>query len=260
MKKEDNGIKSLFASFPFPVPVLIVAVTVVLVLEIGNFAFTADETLNTLLKGTLTRLFAALAVVMFAFIAQCRDFLKPGKGGTIRNLIWCAPCLLVVLANFPYYAIITGVAKIERSDLIWLFVFECIATALFEELTFRGIILEIIKNYTEGKNYGKLIAVAVSSAIFAVIHLFNLFSGAGVGATLMQVGYTFLIGAMLAAVMIKTGNIRLCVILHAAFNFGGLLIPELGSGIFQDACFWILTAIAGTVCLGHIAGCLLKNE
>ena len=96
--------------------------------------------------------------------------------------------------------------------------------------------------------------------LLGLLHLFNLFAGASVGATFLQVGYSFLIGAMLSAVLIKTDNLWLCVLLHAGFDFGGSIITELGTGIFQDLWFWIFTAFAGVLCLAHVLGFLIKQD
>ena len=104
----------------------------------------------------------------------------------------------------------------------------------------------------EKNKYRVLISVLSSSTLFALFHFLNLFFGAGVGETMLQVGYTFLIGCMLAVMMIKTGNIWLCVVVHALFYFGGMIVSNLGSGHFQDTTFWVLTAVAGLLCAVHI--------
>jgi hypothetical protein len=74
------------------------------------------------------------------------------------------------------------------------------------------------------------------------------------------VGYSFLIGGMLGTVLIKTENLWVCVILHALFDFGGLIVTYLGFGEFQDIIFWILTAIGGILCLIHTLFYIIKRD
>jgi len=112
----------------------------------------------------------------------------------------------------------------------------------------------------KGKRRETFLTVLVTSLLFGIWHLFNLLDGAAFGAVLLQVGYSFLIGAMLSTVRIRTENLWLCVFLHALFDFGGLLIPTLGTGSFQDTVFWILTALAGILCTVHVLLFLLGND
>jgi membrane protease YdiL (CAAX protease family) len=86
------------------------------------------------------------------------------------------------------------------------------------------------------------------------VHLFNLFSGAGVVPTLLQVVYTTLMGGVFAFVLMKTKNLLCCAFVHALYNFGGLLLDStqrmgLGSGIIFDLGTVILTVILG-ICIG----------
>ena len=64
------------------------------------------------------------------------------------------------------------------------------------------------------RGQGVILPVLIDAALFGLWHLTNLLVGADVGATLLQVGYSFLIGGMLSAVLLKTGNIWTGVFRH----------------------------------------------
>lgn len=83
----------------------------------------------------------------------------------------------------------------------------------------------------------------VSSAIFGAVHLLNLLGGAGVGPTIMQIGYSFLIGGMCSIVLLKTKNVWLCALLHGIFDFCGFLLPTLGRGTWWDTPTIIITVV-----------------
>lgn len=242
------------------VALLVVAAVILIVFDFVDITYCADGTVNGLIDAIIPR--AAVGVIVTAIIALIgeRKVLLPDLKRIHRDILWCLPCFLVVLANFPFSALIGGSAKVLRADLVWLLVIKCLCVGLMEESLFRGLVQPVIGGYFKGKKYSAILTVAVTSAIFGLFHLLNLFAGAGVGATLMQVGYSFLIGAMLSAVLLKTGNLWLCVFIHAAFNFGGDIVSELGSGKFQDTVFWILTAVAGVICTAYILYYLIKKD
>lgn len=222
----------------------------------GTFVIVRDETADKLVHETLARFLA------FAFLLPVLPLCGYGKvlrsGSRPRAYLWCLPCLFVAVCNFPFYAVISGGAVIERVDLIWLFALDCLCVGLMEEVLFRGLLQSLF--FDIFRNRGAIIPVAVNSALFGLWHLTNLFGGGAIGPTLLQAGYSFLIGAMLSAVLLRTGNIWTGVFLHALFNFGGLIVPTLGSGAFQDATFWVLTAVFGIICLAHVLLWLLKMD
>ena len=55
-------------------------------------------------------------------------------------------------------------------------------------------------------------------------------------------------------------HILLCVLIHYIFDFGGLLIIQIGSGNPWDVIFWVLTIVGGVFCAGHILVTLLRLE
>ena len=55
---------------------------------------------------------------------------------------------------------------------------------------------------------------------------------------------------MCAVVLFKTGNLWLCVILHAVYDFSGNLMPTLGAGTWWDTptvVFTVILAVFTTV-------------
>ena len=177
-----------------------------------------------------------------------------------KYLLWALPCFVVAIINFPISALINGKAEVVRTDLLGLYALYVTSIALLEELIFRGVLLLIVSDFMRGKKYQYLWTALICSAVFSLFHLTNLFEGMGIGDVLLQCLYTFLIGGMLTITMLKTKNIWLCVLIHALFDFGGLLIVHLGIGNPWDTVFWILTFVGGALCAGHMVYSLLKLE
>jgi len=85
---------------------------------------------------------------------------------------------------------------------------------IYEELFFRGVIFSQCK-----KHYSLRVSIVVSSAIFGIRHIKNIFYHPTIDSSLWQIMYTWLIvWPILAYVYHKTWNIRLCIILHYLNN------------------------------------------
>lgn len=235
-----------------------VIVAALLTLSVLNIKYTDDVTKNSLIQNCVLRTLCSILVIGVCIFYGIKQSINPLKCNWTRSLLWCLPCLLVVLANFPYSALMSESATIDRADLLWLFIADCLLIGIYEEFLFRGLFQNIFDDFFKTSANGKILAIVATSATFALWHLFNLFSGASAGATLLQVGYSFLIGIMLSSVIVKTKNIWICVLLHFIFDIGGLLIPTLGHGNFQDIYFWIATIVCGTLCAIHIIIFLIR--
>ena len=234
--------------------ILCLAITVIFGIP-GIIPYT-DEKLGNLLADALPRLAVSMFLIVLMISRGYSESFKPQWKS--KHLIWSIPCFSVAIVNFPFTALLGGKAVIQRWDLLWLFIIKCAAIALIEEIFFRALLVPLFMTRFEKNRHRVLICVICTSALFALMHLVNLFFGAGIGATAMQVGYTFLIGCMLAVMLIRTKNIWLCVGVHFLFDIGGTIVTDIGSGPFQDTVFWILTAVAGVLCAVHIILSLVR--
>lgn len=218
-----------------------------------------DPLANKFLCGFIARMGIGLLFLWLLYQSAGRRLLLFNRSFT-RVLVWSLPCFMVALVNFPYTALINGTASISRTDLIGLYILYVFGIALMEELVFRGVLFMLFEDIFRNNRHKPLLTVLVTSGIFSLFHLTNLFVGADIGYTLLQCLYTFLIGAMLAVVMLKGHNLWLAIIIHLLFDFGGLLIIHIGSGDPWDLTFWILTIVSGVLCAGHIIYSLIKLE
>lgn len=218
----------------------------------------ADETLSRLLMETVPRLFVGGFLVALLLYAGYGGSLRLRRKGLLRAVLWSLPCLLVALANFPYSALIGGTATIGRGDLVPLFLLKCLSVAIMEELFFRALAVPFLLERLKGR-LKEGYAVLLSAAVFSLSHLFNLLLRASVPATLLQVGYTFLLGCMFAVQLLETGSVWHCVLVHFLFDVGGVIVTDLGSGYFQDVVFWCLTAAAGVLCAVHVTISLVRR-
>ncbi len=157
------------------------------------------------------------------------------------------PCLLVVVNNLPILALIRQEAWVERWDLLGLFLADCLFIGAFEELAFRGTLFLAILEKRRKDTRQIFITALISSLLFGLVHLANLLEGGGLVATLLQVGYSFLIGGMCSIILLKTRSIIPCILLHTIFDFCGSLVPTLGAGEIWNPPTIAFTAVLAVV-------------
>ena len=218
-----------------------------------------DALANKLLCGFISRIGMGIFFAWLLYHFSGRGLMILNRR-SLKGLLWALPCFMVALINFPFSALINGTATIVRSDLMGLYILYVIGVALVEELVFRGTLTVLVSDYLRRSKHRPLFTVLICSLIFSLFHLTNLLEGASLPSVLLQCLYTFLIGGMLSVTVLKTRNIWLCVLIHALFDFGGLLIIHLGVGNPWDALFWIFTITGGVLCAGHIVFALIKLE
>lgn len=238
----------------------ILAILCFVLFEILHFAILKDDLANKLLCGFILRIGIAQLFGWLLFLFGGKDLMIFSKK-TLSGLAWSLPCFMVAFVNFPYSALINKTASIIYPNLMGLYILYILGIALLEELVFRGILFVLAKDYFKNKQHAPLWITVICALVFSLFHLTNLFSPSpDVPGTLLQCLYTFLIGAMLAVTMLKLKNVWLCVIIHAFFDFCGLLIVHLGEGNAWDTMFWILTIVSGVLCAGHIIYSLIKLD
>ncbi|MFT9097409.1 lysostaphin resistance A-like protein [Liquorilactobacillus sp.] len=97
-----------------------------------------------------------------------------------------------------------------------------LAAAVFEETFFRGILMNNILQHSPRNPNSYLSAILVSSVLFGLTHMINLF-GQSFSATLLQVINAFAIGVMLAAIYLRTGSLKWTILYHFMLDFTGIL-------------------------------------
>ena len=166
-----------------------------------------------------------LAFFLFAlFFLRKSCLARPAFTKPEKRTLLLSPFLLLCLSNFVVAWIqgspATGTVSLIpllKAALFYLLV------AVGEELVFRAVVYSEFR-----KRWPLWKAVVISSLIFALPHLLNATSWAGLGASAIQVGYSFFLGLLLAAVYEASGNIIWAIAIHFLFDFlNGYLASQL---------------------------------
>ena len=202
-----------------------------------------DEKLAAAVEMTVTRAIGG-AVFITILIYLGYKVLNPVKPPFWRGILFMLPALCVAVNNFPIYPVAAGLATVTAPPWrVALFIAECLMVSFFEESCFRGVVFLGFLKKRRSTTLKRFLAIIFSAAVFGAVHLVNIALGASPVAVILQVGYSFLIGAMCSVVLMKTSNLWLCVLLHAVYNFGGGIIEQCGGGNRWDAFTVTITVI-----------------
>ena len=217
---------------------------------LGELLFPEQANYAYMLGVGAVRLVLCVPLAVLARQMGVRHIWLPAGGGA---LLFCLPALVVAVNNFPLVALIQGTAGATDAFGATLFAVECIGVGLFEELAFRGVIFPFVLGAAGTDRRGRFAAALIASAMFGALHLVNLLGGFSAG-VFLQVGYSFLIGCMLAVCMFRGGGVLFCALAHALFNYGGNLVtPARGLGFGSFADIWCPAEVVLTVVVGVCA-------
>jgi membrane protease YdiL (CAAX protease family) len=226
--------------------VAVVAIALLLLCEIFDPAALFRESLGEkVANGIVLTLTRALGGV--AFLAMLINLgyrvLDPFKKPFFKGLLISLPAFVIAINNCPYSQLIKGGARITEEWWVAVLLFiECLSVGFFEEMAFRGVVfLSLLKRKPGSRSWAAL-SVVISSVIFGLVHMINLFESSP-GAVFLQIGYSALIGAMCSVVLVKTANIWLCVLIHGIYNFAGAFVSRCAEGVLLDTFTVVFTVV-----------------
>lgn len=204
-------------------------------------------------------IFRFIGFFLFVFLTVDLGFEVFGFKGRGKGFLLSLPFIIVAVNNAPIVGRITGEVTISGTALqVFLFTLYCLSVGLFEEIVFRGVVFPMVLRKMGKTRKGTFWSVIISSALFGGIHAVNFLSGAP-GPVVLQIGYSFLIGAMCAMVMLMCRNVFACALLHAGFDFAGLIADApLGSGQLWNAANITLTAAVGVLAVLYAVFLMIK--
>jgi len=165
-----------------------------------------------------------------------------------KKLLYALPILVIAINNFPFFSYFNGNFAIFVEDFQIGYLLAVLMIVISEEVVFRGIVFPLLLIRFENDKYRYIKSLIISALIFAVVHIFNIFGGGNIGYNLLQVLYSFAIGAVFSFLMAKTGNILIPTVIHYVYNLGGMLSSfSLTYGYAFSTGQIILTAVVAVI-------------
>ena len=138
-------------------------------------------------------------------------------------------CVYVAVAQL-FLQSVSGSDGVRSAGGIIIYILTMFFVGMNEEVIMRGIVLNLFADRFSNTRRGVLAAIILSSVIFGAAHIPNVLSGVPLSSALIQALQATLLGILFAAIYLRSGNLWICIIIHALVDFGGLM----ASGIFGN--------------------------
>ena len=156
-----------------------------------------------------------LMVIIFAGHMQ-RRILASDRESFVHGLLTGLPILAIAAAQLVLSIIQADPGYFSHTELVVSTLVIYTLTGIFEELLFRGVVLNAFQDAFAKKSAKTIwMSLVLSALAFGLMHLTNLASGQNVVGTLMQVIEATAVGLCFGAVYLRCRNIWVVVILHA---------------------------------------------
>ncbi|MBE6148873.1 MAG: CPBP family intramembrane metalloprotease [Firmicutes bacterium] len=160
---------------------------------------------------------------------------------TPKKYLYFIPLILIVSVNLW-----NGI-NINNSTLeITFHILNMINIGFIEEIIFRGFLFKMM-----AKDNVK-IAIIVSSVTFGIGHIINLFNGADLFPTLMQVCYAISIGYLFVTIFHKSKSLIPCIITHSLVNSFSIFNVDNFISLYISSIFLIIFPVIYAIYINKI--------
>ena len=151
-----------------------------------------------------------LSLILYLFLKKNDLIKKYGlckpKVSNVR-MFYYIPLMILITVNL-WRGFIINYSLLETI----LYILSMLLVGFLEEMIFRGLLFNaMVKD-------GLTSAIVVSSLTFAIGHIVNLFNGAELLPSILQVCYAFAIGYLFVIIYYKTKSLLPCILTHGVFN------------------------------------------
>ncbi|TKJ20090.1 MAG: hypothetical protein CEE43_13660 [Promethearchaeota archaeon Loki_b32] len=165
-----------------------------------------------------------------------------------RNLLLGVGSLVVFGLSSVFFAILLGTYVFDPGLLVrqpsiytglgWFIFFFMLRPGIWEEVAFRGVILNL-----QLKKYSQNISIILNGLLFGLFHLLNLLSGQGYYITYMQVIFASCLGFAFSYMYIKTKSLLPCMITHYLIDSVGQIFLTVGFTNYINASLFLIFGI-----------------
>lgn len=150
----------------------------------------------------------------------------------LKKYLYFIPLLLILSVNLWSGININGSWK-----AIVFYILNMLNVGFIEEVIFRGFLFKMM----EKDNLRN--AIIVSSITFGVGHIVNLFMGADLIPTLLQIAYATSIGYLFVTIFYKSKSLIPCIITHSIMNALSVFSVETTKMMYISSTFLIIVPL-----------------
>lgn len=194
-------LKKFFEKHETPMCILLIVLYVIInSFCVQNFGITDY-------RSTVINTAFSVALIILTVILKRVSYYGLRKAENPKKFLFFLPLILIVSVNLWSGININNTPKEIIFHILTMF-----NVGFIEEIIFRGYLFKMME-----KDNVK-IATAVSSITFGIGHIVNLFNGAELIPTLLQICYAMSVGYLFVIIFRKSKSIVPCIIAHSVNN------------------------------------------
>ena len=205
---------------------LIIAYIVINSFCINNFG-------QASLEGAVINTAFSLCLVALMVALKSTAYYGLRKAENPKKYLYFMPLAIIVSVNLW-----TGFNISNTSSEILFHVLTMVNIGFIEEIIFRGFLFRMM-----AKSNVKS-AIVVSAITFGVGHIINLFNGAELLPTLLQVAYAASVGYLFVIIFYKSKSLVPCIVTHALVNSLSIFNVENTVSMYVAPIFLIIIPLA----------------
>lgn len=156
---------------------------------------------------TIWLLILSLFIILFIIKNKLVEYYGLNLWPNNKKFLYFFPLIIIISSNL-WNGININNTKIE----LVCFSISMLLIGFIEEIIFRGFLFKSL----EKENLNR--AIIISSITFGIGHIVNLFTGAALLETLLQICYSMSIGFLFVAIFYKGKSLWPCIITHGLVN------------------------------------------
>ncbi|MBQ3007111.1 MAG: CPBP family intramembrane metalloprotease [Clostridia bacterium] len=194
-------IKKLFEKHETPMCILLI----ILYVAVNSFCmqnFGIEDYRSTIIN----TVFSVVLIILILSLKRA-SYYGLTRSENTKSFLYFLPLILIVSVNLW-----SGVNINNDPKEILFHILTMLNIGFIEEIIFRGFLFKMME-----KDNAKA-AIVVSSITFGAGHIVNLFNGAELLPTLLQICYAMSVGFLFVVIFIKSKSIVPCIIAHSLNN------------------------------------------
>ena len=183
-------------------------------------------------RSTICNVILSLMILLFVFKNKLGDYYGLVQKPKFKELLYFIPLLLIILVS-----VLGGIAINNSYSEIIFYVLSMFGVGFLEEIIFRGFLFKAMAKDNINT------AIIVTSVTFGIGHILNLFNGALIIPTLIQICYALSVGFMFVTIFEKGKSLWPCILTHGIVNSVSIFTIENTYTLYVVPIMWIIISI-----------------
>ena len=179
----------------------------------------------------INTLFSVFLVILMIILKRTKYY-GLTKVTNLKKYLYFIPLIFISTVNLW-----NGININNSKSEITFHILTMINVGFIEEIIFRGFLFKMISKQNVKS------AIIVSSITFGIGHIVNLFNGADLIPTLIQICYAISLGYLFVIIFCKSKSLILCIIAHSLINSLSIFNVTSKMSLYVSSLFLIVIAL-----------------